>query len=203
MYFNSSQKLSLEDRVKRSDFKTMKCANPTILVVFLFVAITVEGQRREGCLYKDPSFTGLTIEGRCNLLSILKAIRDETTGRTDCLSKKKELKFLLQMRRWQDVVAQVDIICKKGAQDNLNDVNFQDILELEDDDGDKERFLKEFYDGGTRFNTEYDSSESGNSLADDTQSIQDAEDTVKSSTVSWPEEISNFEECEYNSIMCW
>jgi len=163
----------------------------------------IEAQRAPGCLRQDPSFE-LNFEGKCDIDHVRIAIKEEIAVRpnSQCYNWKRELMDLFQMS-YDDVVVQIGIICAKGEEDVFEDVNFYDILDLEDSDGDEKRFMKEFYDGGTRLNEEYDDLNEGHSLASDTQSIKDFYDNeLSTSTVSFPEDIENFEECTHNTVMC-
>ena len=164
----------------------------------------IEAQRAPGCLRQDPSLE-LNFEGKCDIDHVRIAIKEEIAVRpnSQCYNWKRELMDLFQMS-YDDVVVQIGIICAKGEEDVFEDVNFYDILDLEDSDGDEKRFMKEFYDGGTRLNEEYDDLNEGHSLASDTQSIKDFYDNeLSTSTVSFPEDIENFEECTHNTVMCW
>ena len=182
----------------------MKILNLPLLTFTLSFIQSIEAIK-EGCLRQDDSFTGLMFEGSCDLDHVKKALIDELAQRPNqaCLNWKKELADLFQMSK-DDAFTQVGIVCAKAEEDVLEDADFYDILDLEADDGDEQRFLKEFYDGGTRLNEEYDDIEEDHNLSSDTQSIEDFYDNqLTTSRVSFPDEIENFDNCDYNSVMCW
>ena len=182
----------------------MKILQVALLPLSLSFIQMIEAQKPPkipGCLRQDSSFDSLIFEGQCDIDHVKTALKEEIAQRQNCYSWKKELADLFQMS-FDDAVTQIGIICAKGEENVFEDVNFYDILDLESDDGEECRFLKEFYDGGTRLNGEFD--DDNHSLASDTQSIKDFYDNdLKTSTVSWPYEIENFDDCEYNTVMCW
>lgn len=175
------------------------------------------------CLKNNPEYAILDVRKTCDFDSVLQAsgramrkVTDET-GDT-CSGRMKELKLLLDVKSTDDLVAKVNDICDDitsrtktniAASANTDDlaVQFETIpLGLEDADSEAiNRFLSEFYDGGTFYNEYIQQRGPGQYILNsDTQGIKSFyQNEAQNKLVQWPStSVSNFDTCEINAAMC-
>merc|ERR550539_1033967 len=129
----------------------------------------------------------------------------------NCFPKEEELGALLDLHIEEEMIAKIENICDEAISHSRNDqdfvVKFGDIQLIDSEDSTTiNRFLKEYYDGGTFLNEEIQQggTENRNNLRQETLGVKEFFKTsARRGLVQCPtSEVHNFDTCEYNTVMC-
>jgi hypothetical protein len=171
------------------------------------------------CLIEHPDYANFELNNECTYDKVLMNVNRQKNaliadqGVANCLNKEKELGALLGLdpTNVSDMEAKINRICDNAISQSTTDtdyvVKFEDIPLIESTDSETiNRFLDEFYDGGTYYNEQVQQTNGGDSysLNRDTQGIKRFYNgPAQRRLVDWPStSVTNFRDCAINAVMC-
>ena len=164
---------------------------------------TIPALVHAGCLSSDPNFTGVS-SIKCSYGQFKQGIKHEIALRElagiECKKFKFELIDLFGGAGLNEIPSIFYETCDQALRDSTDNFvgDFKDILQ-------DSRFVKEFYDGNTYMNQQVKQKRPTDyTFEEESAAIENFHDNVsRKGAVAMPDEyVDNFQQCDYNTVMC-